>query len=144
MRRAREGDLARILEIERASFGNDAYDRNLFAEYSRKCGDLFLVSVHGTSVCGYLIGCLGGNGRDAELVSVAVDPPVRQEGAASALLDSLIRRLKRRGAGRLSLTVNVTNARAIALYRKYGFRRIRLVRKYYADGADGIRMRREL
>ena len=44
VRRVRQRDLDRILEIERASFGADAYDRNLFAEYTRKCGGLFLVA----------------------------------------------------------------------------------------------------
>src|SRR5690348_2189220 len=97
VRRARQNDLRRILEIERASFGEDAYDRNLFAEYMRRCGDLFLVAVRGTSVCGYLVACLRGSGPEAELVSVAVAPSARKQRAASILLDSLLRRLRRRG-----------------------------------------------
>ena len=44
VRPVRQRDLDRILEIEAASFGADAYDRNLFAEYTRKCGGLFLVA----------------------------------------------------------------------------------------------------
>src|ERR1019366_2692991 len=48
VRRVRQRDLDRILEIEAASFGADAYDRNLFAEYTRKCRGLFLVAERGT------------------------------------------------------------------------------------------------
>ena len=58
VRRVRQRDLDRILEIERASFGADAYDRNLFAEYTRKCGGLFLVAERGNTVCGYSIAAI--------------------------------------------------------------------------------------
>ena len=86
VRRVRLRDLGRILEIEAASFGADAYDRNLFAEYTRKCGGLFLVAEWGNKVCAYSITVLspGGAGKRAELVSVAVDPAFRGKGAAHA------------------------------------------------------------
>ena len=59
----RLSDLDRILEIEHASFRKDAYDRNLFAEFCHKCGDLFLVAVKARNVCGYMVTCLcGGDG----------------------------------------------------------------------------------
>jgi ribosomal-protein-alanine N-acetyltransferase len=144
VRRVRASDLPRILEIERASFGKDAYDRNLFAEYIHNCGDLFLVAVRGTSVCGYSIACLEVSTLPAELVSVAVAPRARKHGAASALIAGTIRRLRRRGAGRLNLVVKVTNRPAIAFYRKFGFRRLRRINGYYEDGADGIAMQKEL
>jgi [ribosomal protein S18]-alanine N-acetyltransferase len=144
IRRARPGDLPRILEIERATFGIDAYDRKLFAEYLHICGDLFLVALRGPSICGYLIACLGGRAGSAELVSIAVDPAARQQGAASALLDSTLRRLRRRNATGLTLMVREANEPALAFYRKNGFRRIRRVEGYYEDGAAGLRMRKEL
>jgi ribosomal-protein-alanine acetyltransferase len=139
VRRLRSSDLDRILEIEHASFGKDAYDRNLFAEYFHKCGDLFLVVEQGRKVCGYMVTCIRGLGvlGRAELVSVAVDPPVRGKGAASALMESTLRRLRLRGVGRLGLMVRVTNREARAFYEKYGFRKVRTVRRYYEDGRDG-------
>jgi ribosomal-protein-alanine N-acetyltransferase len=144
IRLLKPSDLPRILEIERASFGEDAYDRNLFADFYRKCGDLFLVAVRGARVCGYMVTCSGGrtaSGR-AELVSVAVDPRHREHGVASALMASTLRRLRRRGVVRFSLMVKVTNRAAIRFYERYGFNRSRIVRGYYEDGADGWRMAR--
>jgi ribosomal protein S18 acetylase RimI-like enzyme len=44
VRPVRQRDLDRIETIEAASFGADAYDRKLFAEYTRICGGLFLVA----------------------------------------------------------------------------------------------------
>jgi ribosomal-protein-alanine N-acetyltransferase len=146
VRPVRLRDLDRILEIEAASFGADAYDRNLFAEYTRKCGDLFLVSYWGSKVCAYSIAVLSPRGTEnrAELVSVAVDPEFLGKGAASALMDSTLRRLRRRGVTRLGLMVNVMNFRALGFYKKYGFRKLRRVAHYYEDGADGISMVKDL
>lgn len=138
----RPADLDRILEIERASFGRDAYERNLFAEFFDKCRKLFLVAVRRSQVCGYAITCIRGD--RAEVISIAVDPAFRGRGAASALMDSTLRRLKRRKAARLVLMVKVSNAPARAFYMKYGFHKTRIVRKYYEDGADGVLMARRV
>jgi ribosomal-protein-alanine N-acetyltransferase len=142
IRLLRLSDLDRILQIEHASFGKDAYDRNLFADFYHKCGELFLVAVRGRNVCGYMVTCTGGrspSGR-AELISVAVDPKHRGKGIASALMDSTLRRLRRRGIERFALTVKVTNRVAIRFYKGYGFNKSRIVRRYYEDGADAFRM----
>ena len=138
----RLSDMDRILEIELASYGEDSYDRNLFAEYCNKCGCLFLVVVRGRSVCGYILTCIGGRSAvyRAELISIAVDPQRRGKGVATVLMDGTLRRLRRRGVVRLNLMVKVTNHPAIALYRKYGFEQGRIVRKYYEDGEDGRQM----
>ena len=154
IRRMRVADLDRIMEIERASFGRDAYDRNLFAEYTRKCGELFLVAErsHDTvgKVWGYALTCLAAqrrgedSGKQAELISVAVDPAARGTGAAKALMDSTLRRLRSRQVTRLGLMVKVTNQRARAFYERYGFKKIRIVRAYYEDGQDGCLMAKHL
>jgi ribosomal-protein-alanine N-acetyltransferase len=144
VRRLRASDLDRILEIEHASFGKDAYDRNLFAEYHRKCGELFLVALRGRRICGYAVTCTRAGASSAEVISIAVDPAARGKGVASILLKSTFRRLRRRGVPRVSLMVKVTNRAARRFYEKWGFTRVRLVKGYYEDGRDGIRMLAEL
>jgi ribosomal-protein-alanine N-acetyltransferase len=143
IRRLRTADLDRILVIERASFGKDAYDRNLFAEYLRKCGDLFLVALRGSRICGYMITRTRADGTGAEVISLAVDPNSRGQGAASSLMASTLRRLRRRKIPRASLMVKVTNQTARRFYEKWGFRKTRRIPGYYEDGRDGIRMVRE-
>src|SRR5437763_1727215 len=76
-------------------------------------------------------------GNRAEVVSLAVDPAVRCRGVASALMNSCLRRLRLRGISRLALMVKVTNVAARAFYEKYQFEKVRTVRGYYEDGADG-------
>src|ERR1700680_1687112 len=146
IRRAVLGDLERILQIENTSFGPEAYDRKLFASYFRKCGELFLVLEHRGKVCGYIVSCLRSTSSPlrAELVSVAVDPARRGSGAASALLDSTLRRLRRRRVAQLQLVVRVNNRPALAFYEKYGFQPKRRVLGYYEDGGDGIAMVRSV
>jgi [ribosomal protein S18]-alanine N-acetyltransferase len=61
---------------------------------------------------------------------------------ASALLESTLRRLRRRKVGRLVLMVRVTNEAARAFYGKYGFEKVRIVRRYYEDGSDGLLLER--
>lgn len=140
IRPMRTSDLDRILAIERASFGPEAYDRKLFADYRARCGPLFLVAELRGVLCGYMITSL--RREAAELVSVAVAPPYRRAQAASGLLEATLRRLRRRRVSRLHLVVRAANRPAQAFYRKYGFRRLRPVPGYYEDGGDGILMSR--
>ena len=142
----RPSDMDRILQIERQSFGKYAWDRNLVADFFHKCGDLFLVATQGRDICGYSLTCVSGRTDPprAELASIAVDPRYRNQGIASILLDSTIRRLRRRRVSRIALVVKVTNTAAIRFYEWRGFDRGRLLRAYYEDGVDGRRYQKLL
>jgi len=142
IRPARQSDMDSILRVESASFGADAYDRKLFAEFSRACPRLFLVAESQGRILGYSLA--HARGERAELVSIAVDPPARGMGVASALLESTLRRLRRRRVARLSLMVRLDNTVARKFYEKYGFTKVRIVRGYYEDGADGCLLHRAL
>jgi ribosomal-protein-alanine N-acetyltransferase len=145
IRRFRAPDLDRVMEIELASFGRDAYDRNLFAEYARTCGELFLMAECSRKVWGYAITCKrAGLRNQAELVSLAVDPAARRSGAAKALIESTLRRLRRANVTRLILMVKVTNEGARAFYERLEFSKVRIVRGYYEDRQDGWLMARYL
>src|SRR5215469_7455683 len=98
VRPVKVADLDSIMQIERASFGHDAYDRNLFAEFAHKCGGLFLVALRGSQVIGYAITSV--RLSRAELVSIAVRPAERGRGAAAALMDRILCRVRRRGVTR--------------------------------------------
>ena len=149
IRRFKPADMDRVLEIERASFGQDAYDRNLFAEYGRKCGALFLLAEGSRTVDGYSIACIfkrrGVLVKPIDLVasleSIAVHPRARGKGAASLLLKSTIRRLKLQRVGRITLMVRRSNAVALQFYERRGFTAVRRAPGYYEDGGEGLVMR---
>jgi ribosomal-protein-alanine N-acetyltransferase len=142
IRRFKPADMDRVLEIERASFGKDAYDRKLFAEYQRKCGGLFLLAEGVRTVDGYSIACI--SGKYSNLESLAVHPHARGNGAASSLLKSTIRRLKLQGVGRITLMVRRSNAVALQFYERRGFAAVRRAPGYYEDGEEGLIMRMTL
>ena len=75
---------------------------------------------------------------EAEILSIAVDPSARKKGLATTLLGSHISRLSRNGVAALFLEVDVSNAPALALYRRFGFREVGKRPAYYAR-PDGTR-----
>jgi ribosomal-protein-alanine N-acetyltransferase len=132
----RRRNLNRIVEIERDSFGKDAWPAELFLEYWHQSPEFFLVARYGRHIAGYSIAQT--NWRGAELESIAVDSRYRGRGVAQALLDATILGL---GTRTLRLMVSTANAPALRFYRQYGFVRTRLVKRYYGPGRDAWRMR---
>ena len=132
-------DLDRVLEIERVSFGPDAWDRELFLEYFRRCPDLFLVARCAHRIRGYIITCTGS--KEAELVSIAVDSRNRGRGLGRAMLDETLMQLRSRTVGAWWLMVATSNEPAIHFYENYGFVRTRRSKRYYGAGRDAWRMR---
>ena len=132
-------DLDRILEIEKVSFGPDAWDGELFLEYFRRCPDLFLVAQRAHKIGGYIITCIGSKG--AELVSIAVDPRDRLRGLGRAMLDETRAQLRSRRVKTWWLMVAIANETAIHFYENYGFVRTRRSKRYYGAGRDAWRMK---
>ena len=132
-------DLQRVVEIERASFGKDAWPPELFLDYWRATPELFLIAKDRRRIAGYSI--TRTDWRGAELESIAVDPPYRGRGVAQALLNATVARLRSQGAGALRLMVSTANQSALRFYRRFGFIRVRKVPRYYGAGRDAWRMR---
>lgn len=132
-RRAETRDLRRILRIEHASFGEDAWDRDVFVEYLRHRPKLFLVAEANTRLAGYII--TSTEAGKAELVSIAVAPRDRRHGIGNLMLRESRARLRRRDVGSWWLMVRTDNEAAIRFYRRFGFVIGRLVKNYYEDGS---------
>jgi ribosomal-protein-alanine N-acetyltransferase len=73
------------------------------------------------------------------LMNVAVDPALRRRGIASALLEQMLERAGPEES--YTLEVRPSNAVAIALYERFGFRPAGTRRRYYQDtGEDAVIM----
>jgi ribosomal-protein-alanine N-acetyltransferase len=134
--------LERILWIERASFGKQAWPRDAFVELYEDCPEFFVAAKLGGRIAGYLAACV--EKRDGEIASLAVHPDFRRRGVAQTLMGHALRALKKAGARRVELMVRTGNTAGAQLYRSLGFRQVRLVRRYYEDGGDGFLMTRAL
>lgn len=70
---------------------------------------------------------------EVHIGNIAVHPDHQREGHASAILDHLLEEGRRRSMGFATLEVRPSNEAALALYRRYGFRRIAVRKAYYRD-----------
>ncbi len=132
MREAREEDIEKIYEIEKTSFPYP-YSPWDFRYYLEVESEYFFVAESNGEVIGYIVATLW---RDLiTIVSLAVTPERRQEGVATALLESVEKECMDK-AQRIELQVRVSNKPAIALYEKMGFEKADLIPHYYRDGED--------
>lgn len=81
---------------------------------------------------------------EAEVQLIATAEMYRRCGRGGKILEDLIGEAKRRGVRRMFLEVRVSNASAMMLYLKHGFRGLYARVRYYADGEDAIVMMKEL
>ncbi len=129
-------DLPQVIAIERRAFPSPWSLAMFVLELSKPSG-VCLAALRGKAVVGYLV-C----SRYADvwhLMNIAVDPASRRQRIASALLSEMLER-----AGQdeqYTLEVRPSNATAIALYERFGFRSSGTRRRYYRDtGEDALIM----
>lgn len=75
---------------------------------------------------------------DAHLMNIAVDPEHQGGGVGRRLLANLVLEAIERGARNLTLEVRVSNASAIALYRRFRLAPVGSRPRYYPDGEDAL------
>lgn len=78
---------------------------------------------------------------EAHVTTIAVERGQRGQRVGERLMLALIDRALERGARWMTLEVRPSNAVALALYRKFGFRDVALRKRYYSDnGEDAVVM----
>jgi [ribosomal protein S18]-alanine N-acetyltransferase len=65
-------------------------------------------------------------------------------GTAVSLLQATLAGLRSAGIGALRLMVSTANEPALRFYERFGFARVRKVKRYYGAGRDAWRMRLNL
>ena len=134
-------DIPVIADMERRCF-HDAWTEEMLSDTLRyPIYSCFLAEERG-QVCGYC--CLIVVCEDAEVGNIAVDTPFRGKGIGKALMEAMHKRAKEKGATQSFLEVRVSNANAIALYKKFGYESYGIRARYYEDGEDAMVMKRAL
>jgi ribosomal-protein-alanine N-acetyltransferase len=137
------GDLSAVLELERTLFPDDAWSPGMFeTELGLEGrGRHYVAAEEGQTLVGYA-GMMLPGGRQAEVLTLAVDAGHWGRGIGSALLTDLLGEAGRQNCTEMFLEVRADNPRAQDLYRRYGFDEIGIRRGYYQpSGVDAIVMR---
>jgi len=137
IRRLTYADLPQVTAIERRAFPTP-WSLAMFVLELSKAGGVCLAATREGELVGYLV-C---SRYDTiwHLMNVSVEPRQRRMGVAAALLVELLERIDGPEA-RLTLEVRFSNAPAIALYERFGFRSAGVRRRYYQDnGEDAVIM----
>jgi len=136
IRRLTYSDLPQVISLERRAFPTPWSLAMFVLELSKPSG-VCLAAVQGAKLIGYLI--CSRYDQVWHLMNIAVDPPARRQGVASALLAQMFE-----AAGHdaeYTLEVRASNTTAIALYERYGFRSAGMRPRYYHDtGEDAVIM----
>jgi ribosomal-protein-alanine N-acetyltransferase len=136
IRRLTYADLPQVVAIERRAFTTPWSLAMFVLELSKPSG-VCLAAVVDTELAGYLV-C---SRYDTvwHVMNIAVDPDRRRRGIATALITALLSRIS--DDAQVTLEVRRSNAGALALYERFGFRSAGVRPRYYADnGEDAVIM----
>ena len=141
IRRLTYADLPQVIAIERRAFPAPWSLAMFVLELSKPAGVCLTAVGEDDRLLGYLI-C---SRYDVvwHVMNVAVDPVLQGQGIGSAMLGRLIEEIDVTGPApaRYTLEVRRSNAAAVRLYERFGFRAAGIRRRYYQDnGEDAIIM----
>jgi [ribosomal protein S18]-alanine N-acetyltransferase len=124
-------DLPQVIAIERRSFPTPWSLAMFVLELSKPSG-VCLAAVSAGKLVGYLV--CSRYDQVWHLMNIAVDPDARRQGLASRLLEEMFERGGQ--AEQYTLEVRASNAPAIALYERFGFRSAGTRSRYYRDTGE--------
>lgn len=129
-----------VMDLELELFGEESWTTRLFwSELAQGDTRHFLVAFERDELAGYAGLCAY---PDAAYVqTLAVRPRSQGRGLGAALLRRLVAEAVRQGLDVVGLEVRADNARAQALYRRFGFEPVGIRKGYYQpSGTDGVVM----
>ena len=135
-------DILRISELERECFPDEPWSFQMLASSFESETFYGILAEDGGEIVGY--GGITVAFDTADVANVAVTEAFRKSGVGSALLNELLSIAKAHGAQKAFLEVRVSNATAMALYLKHGFKGIYARTRYYSNGEDCLVMTKEL
>ena len=126
-------DLESVADLEKRSF-SVPWSAETIQEAAESRLDRVWVLMSEGKVAGYCdFRIVAGEG---ELMRIAVEPSSRGQGFGRKLLETLTETAARNGVDEIALEVRVSNQRAIALYKSFGFRIEAVRKRYYTNPVE--------
>ena len=131
-----------LADLETACFSQDEYPLNLraIARFIQK--NEVVAIIQDGKLLAYAV--IIRYQRVLRIYSIAVDPAQRRKGYGEQLIAFIVKAARKLRKRSVMLEVKASNEPAICLYEKMGFQKTKILTKYYADGADGIKMIKKL
>jgi ribosomal-protein-alanine N-acetyltransferase len=127
-----ETDIDTVIEIEKQAYGQHHWSKESFIEeLSNDLASYFSAYNDKGELIAYC-GCWKII-EEAHITSIAVSPKFRRKHIAEALLKTVIDDCYKNMVKFITLEVRVSNAPAIGLYEKYGFKSLGKRKGYYQD-----------
>ena len=142
VRRMKEGDGEAVAALEARLF-SDAWSLSAVKSgLAAPAQTFFVVQTDAGKIIGYA--AIMTVMDEGELLRIGTDPDFQRQGAASLLMDQVMKTAEEKGLSFMLLEVRQSNVPAVSLYEKYGFGREGVRRNYYQDPVeDALIMRRE-
>lgn len=131
--KAEEKYIPAVLEIENEAFSPAWQEGALLNELGREDA-LFVLAVRDEAVLGFCL--LKKLADEAELYQIAVAAHSRGRGIADILLAAAVTYAKKNGVVAIYLEVRKSNAPAIGLYKKHGFKVDGRRKNYYSSPVE--------
>jgi len=142
LRLATEADLAAIMELEKASFGNDSWSRPTMRAELMAPHTTYLVAYQDEKIVGYAGLSKVASSSSADIQTIAVSDSHRRAGIGRELMQMLIKHASKLLATEVYLEVREDKPAPQKLYEQLGFERIDRRENYYQpDGVAAIVMR---
>ena len=121
------------VQVERLCF-EDPWTKEMFESELKNERANYSVLLDGETVAGYA--GFWKIGDEAHIMNIAVKPEYRRKHFAEMLMEDMIKRAKALFIRNMTLEVRKSNAAAISLYEKYGFKEAGVRKKYYDNNRE--------
>ena len=135
-------DILRISELEMECFPKEPWSYRMLADSFENENFVGILCEENGEIAGY--GGVTVGYDTADIDNIAVSERYRGCGMGGVPLEELVRAARERGAAKIFLEVRVSNAVAMSLYLKHGFKGVYARTRYYTDGEDCLVMARDI
>lgn len=143
LRPATEADIPALVALEQNFPEDDRFPVRTWRRLLRG-QSMAYVAISDGEICGAAVYLYRTGTKVARLYSLTVAPYHRGKGIAPALMAAGEADAARRGCNRVRLEVRQSNATAIRLYERHGFRVMAQIPSYYPDGETAARMEKPI
>lgn len=149
LRPYREGDFARLVEIDHACFPDGiAYPKEEMRSFLEMPSAITLVAAKEKTIVGFVIADRFHSRRWSRamgrIITIDVLPEAQGAGIGDKMLIAAEEKLRDAGCEYVSLEVAVDNSKALRFYKKHGYSVLKTLPRYYLGSVDGLLMGKRL